>query len=293
MKYVIEIRDQSILVLAGKHAKKKINLATDFRIDFDTPIIEDGKLLNHYDIIKQIKEAIKAHHLVITKVRVIMNNKSILTRDLTIPKVEAKQKSTLIKNEMITLLNLNSDYVVDYRDLSDVRTKDGKQRVLACALSGETIDSIEQFFKMLKIKIDSIDASVSTMIHFIQTFELVNKNLSSLVIDINDSYVRNYLFMNGELLLFRTFFIQEDANIELVTNRIYQIIDNIKQQHEGEAKQAISEIVLLGNRNRYPIVTARYNDDPNMNVKCTNITDYVKTSTKNFMGYGNGLGGLL
>ena len=85
MNHVIELRETSILFVAGKASRGKIATKKVFRIDLDIPLFLQGMLVFDDVLITKVKKVMKQNKFKPTKARVILNDRITLTRDITIP----------------------------------------------------------------------------------------------------------------------------------------------------------------------------------------------------------------
>lgn len=293
MNHVIELRETSILFVAGKASRGKIATKKVFRIDLDIPLFLQGMLVFDDVLITKVKKVMKQNKFKPAKARVILNDRITLTRDITIPNVDKKKRQFVIANEMATLFNLSKNYVIDYRDLESYNIEPNQRRVIASAISTEVISRIEAFLKALKIRIESLETASSSFIRFNSAMNFVNSNDASIVVEVTDTYVRNYLFDHRSFTFLRSFYVQDDDTLEDVTRRIYQILDVIAQYNMGKTGRPVNHIVLLGLESRYPIIKYRYKNDDSVRVDVADVKDRITPHRDDILDYGNALGALL
>lgn len=294
MATILEIRENTLCIINARKSGSKIYVRDTFKIYSSTSFIDKGKFSVTEENIKTIKEALKRFHIVGRHVDVVVNYRTGITRDLLIPKMDARKTRMIIENEMSSIYNLNKNYVIDYRHLhSSKRRMDRKNHVLVTALSYDFIASLEYGLSQCKLKIKSIDLSQASFVKFVETYNVIETELPTVVVELGESYIRSYLFDIKELKLMRTIYFYEEENFDTVMDRLYQVVDLLDQAYFGETGRSVKQLVVLGSDLYVPRILTHYRSQEEMDVKVMDADHFAKGKKHAATEYLSSLGVLV
>lgn len=195
-----------------------------------------------------IKNEIKVKAYKKKNVKLLINNRQLIYRELTVPQGDATQLQTMVSNEMILSLNLSNDYVVSYIDLGEVSENNLKmRRVFATAILEQTCQDYLNLMKKCDLKCISLQAATDNLVQYLRK---LNKDETVLYLECNLDVLRNYLFENGDFVLSRTNRLEENENLD--NESFMQILsENIAKmdqfQFTRNRYQSITKIEVFGN----------------------------------------------
>ena len=284
MIYTIEIRDCALLFTSSKKKSGLIDVYDCFEIPLTGNKGIDGRVL---------KEALTERKINQAKVHLIINDRTALTRVLVVPSVDRKRMALIVKNELISSLNLKQDCVVDYLNIeSFVNTEGNFERVLAVGLKRSVIEQWESFLNSINIKITSVQTFTSSIIRVFNYLDLIPKTCPSLIVDICKNYTRFFLYIDGKYSVLRTVNTNEDNNQE--ANR--RNINLIRLFTNSLAKQQYSELKSIKIFGEDEYVMALYESvkgNLNHEIQLVNHEGFSFPELKNSGNYLNTMGALL
>lgn len=199
-------------------------------------------------LVPLIKHEIKLKAYKKKNVKILLNNRQVIYRELIVPRGDGAQLQTMVANEMILSLNLSNDYVVSYIDLGEVSENNLKmRRVFATAILEETCQEYVSLMKKCDLKCISLQTATDNLVQYLRK---LNKDETVLYLECNLDVVRNYLFESGEFILSRTNRFDENEQVDHET--FIQIInENIAKmdqfQFTRNRYQSITRIEIFGN----------------------------------------------
>ena len=203
-----------------------------------------------YDLTKLepiVKEEIKKQKYARKNVKVILNNRQLILRELRVPMGNEAETQTMVANEMILSLNLSNDYVVAYTKLGNVHENGiEEQRVFASAIQEKTLAAYKQLMKACHLKCNGIATSTANLLQYLRTVE---KEKTVLFVEYNTNHVRSFLFEKGNFVLLRTLKdVVEVADEEAFTQSLFDNVAKMDQfQFTRNRYQPIEEIQVYGN----------------------------------------------
>lgn len=251
MNLVILFEGRYIRFVRGSFKNGKIKIVGSSIIDlFDNGLVNS----DYYDarkLLPIIRQHIIENKYEKCKVKVVLNNKQVIYRELSVPAVDKSETLNLVKNEMIISLNLSEDYLVNYIHLEDVEQDDEKsQRVLATAVLSMAMSDYVNLMKNLKMKLVELTVANDAVIGLLKN---ISKDATTLYFDVNRSYMRLYLFDHGKYVLTRNIRTYEDENYDIEDLR-RMINDNIAKmeqfQYTRNLDAPIEKVEIFGN-NKY------------------------------------------
>jgi Tfp pilus assembly PilM family ATPase len=179
-----------------------------------------------------------------------INNSSIIYRELIVPKIDDKKLPLLVRSEMMDVLNLTSDYIMDFIVLDEVEV-DGaaSYRLLAVASLSSALESYMSLMKRLKLKLVSIDSATNSIIKTVSMSPSIIEKEQVILVDIGSGHLRLYLFELGQYVLSRNtrlVNLSESSKEEVIATIEDNINKMIQFSYTRGTKGGIKSIVLVG-----------------------------------------------
>lgn len=294
MACIVEIRDQELYVMVAFKSRGKTSVSRAFRIYLTEPIFENNEVMITDALINQIRTTFEYHNIKDTRVKLVINHRLALTRDITVPKTDKKKMSFLVENEMTSLFNLTKDFIVDYTVLNEVE-KDGATQVkaLTCALRKSTISGLEDLFSAVGMRIDSIDVAQVTFMNFLYQTNVIDTNEPIIIVDASSSYIRYYLFYERKFILMRTLYIHIDDDHSEISKRVLHVLELMAQSQVSITGKPVEKVKLLGFNKRFGMMSALSETYLRMSATVPNIFSEITPEDNELFDYGNTLGVLL
>lgn len=249
MNLIILFEGRYVRFIQGTYKGGRIQIVKQSAIDLYEHELYNQDLYDTNKLMPLIKVHMKEQKYGKKNIRVVLNNRQVIYRELSIPVANRNDSLNMVRNEMIASLNLNDDYLVNYVLIDKKKDEKGEeyQRVLGTALLTSVLTRYLDLFKNVGVKIDSINVANDAVIKILKD---VNNTKMTLYFDINKNYMRLFLFDRGEYVLTRNIRYYEDENYEIEDLK-RMIIDNINKmeqfQSSRDREMTIEKVELFGN----------------------------------------------
>ncbi len=294
MACVVEIRDQELYVMKALKSKGKMGVHRAFRIYLAEPLFKDREVVITDTVVDQIKRSFETHNIRDSKVKLVINHRVALTKDLTVPKTDKKKMAFLVENEMINLFNLTKDFIVDYTILNEVETEGVTQvKALSCALRKSTIAGLEDLFSAVGKRIDTIDVAPVSFMNFLYKTDIIDTFEPVIVIDASSSYIRYYLFYEKKFVLMRTLYIHVEDDHSVISKRVLHVLELMSQSQLSITGKPVEKVKLLGFNKRFNMMSALSETYLRMSATVPNIFNHVSPEDNELFDFGNTLGVIL
>lgn len=291
MSVVIEICNRKILVIEGKGNKNKAKVKKAFTVDLPAAMFSNDIINIDQDNIAVLRQAFKENHIKPKKAEIVINDNSVISRGIIIPKVDSRRIHMIARNEMMNIFNLGTEYLVDYRILEET-LQDGidSYHILASACKLELIESLEQFCNACRISIESVESAQSTMLWLINNLDLIKHSSPTMICEVNQDYRRYYLFHDFSFVLLRSINGEEDESSNAKAVRLLEIMSESLVDEYGAP---IKDILLIGSSSFAELLCQQL-QTAGMNCLIVNLNKELGTSNKlELANYANGLGAIV
>lgn len=294
MACIVEIRDQELYVMVAFNSRKKTSVHRAFRIYLAEPLFKDNQVVITESLIKQIKRSFEKYDIRDKKIKLVVNHRLALTKDIIVPKTDTKKMGFLVENEMINLFNLTKDFIVDYTILNEVENEGVTQvKTLTCALRKSTIAGLEDLFSVLNMKIQSIDVAPVSYMTFLYKTEVIDTHDPLIVIDASSSYIRYYLFHERKFVLMRTLYIHVEDDHTAISKRVLHVLELMSQTQRSMTGKPVEKVKLLGFNKRFGMMASLSETYLRMSATVPNIFHEITPENHELFDYGNALGVIL
>lgn len=275
---IIELRDNTLILVKAKKTKNLINviesdvieLDDNYKVVFNNPDMSTKLILTLRHFFSHDRDSI-----------LCLSTSSIIYRDIITPKTNEKYLKSLVKHELINALNLSSDYLIDYSHIGEIQSDNVKQnKLLVTAIQTTLLNEILQFFTRCGINIKRIDVSNNALVNYVYQNKLLNQTENSILVDITNKQMRQYLFENGQFSYHRNTKINLDNNDEKINYDI--IIDAIEKMIQFSLAQGriktVHNIIFIG----YPLSDDRLVDfgtDLKLNISKINTKNAIQSKS--------------
>lgn len=197
---IIEIRDNAISIIQAESKLNVFNIKKSQIIEFadtwKTYITNPENISALTQILRATKES---------KALLCLNTTSVIYRDMIVPKASPQYLATMIHHELNHALNLSNDYLMDYTILGEaIKNEKKMHKILVTAILAPVLNEYIEFFEKAGLQIIKVDASLNSIQKYVDITKLVSKDNNTLVADINNVNIRQYLFEKGKYSYYRT-----------------------------------------------------------------------------------------
>lgn len=264
MHLSIDIGSKYISMALGEGISS-IKLSKVIRILTPLKSYFQGQLIDIPAIHDTIQSALTENQISCKDLIFCINNPSIVSREMIVPKLKQSELTIIIQNEMLQAMGgPNKKFLVDYV-IADQIEQDGGEayKVIATAVSEDLVANYVELASMLKIKIKYIDLTSNTLskvvsidnifpedpyiiAHIGQNSLIINlmdhnKKLFSRSIVINSEFMANELFENQYIPHINSNFV----NLNLTPQYLETdpVLQNIIQPYFSNIADNISKII--------------------------------------------------
>lgn len=244
----IDFGSKEIKVIEGKCAKSNINISNYFTLDLPRDAYYDGEILDKSIIITELKEAIKKNKIKTETVYGVINSSSIITREVSIPKVPEKEVSSIIQYQLNEFLPVDpEDYVVDYMILREAMEDEiGRLNILLVAVPKTMVLAHLELIKDIGLKAEVLDFQGNSMAKLIGFNNQINgfyniRDLAIASIDIGYSGTKLTITRNGKVEVSRVV----DIGTKTLFDNLASFFDYSWEERE-EKTMSIVDINSLG-----------------------------------------------
>ncbi|NLJ99469.1 MAG: type IV pilus assembly protein PilM [Tissierellia bacterium] len=206
----LDIGAYEIKAVEGKKTKQGIRIDNYFTVPTPKGAYDNGKIVDrdliHYIIIEGLKNnRIKAKDVYLT-----INNPSIITREIVIPKVEEEEIKDVLKFQFEDYIPMNPEkYIVQFKTIEEFQ--EGyveKLRILLIAIPKEVIEEHFELLKNLDLNPIVLDYQPNSIAKLIQYNNFINGRYSTndvtfAVIDIGYDNTKVSIIRNGKIQVSR------------------------------------------------------------------------------------------
>lgn len=233
----IDIGKKNIKLVNGRVAGPKIEI---YNFDvFKTPdnSIQDGKIIDLAAIINSIRISLKNNKINSKNLKLLISGTSILTRDISIPKVQENEIEGILEFEAQQYFPVSlENYVLDYKIMEELKSAEGEfYRLLLVASPLTQVNEYMQIPKLLKMDINSIDISANCIFKYMVHSQKLNNNDLAMneyaVIDFGSNTTGICIFSKGTLMFNRVLLKgskEIDETISMNMNIDYDMSENLK-----------------------------------------------------------------
>lgn len=251
----IYIGKDVIKLVKGMGNKKKLTIdksiiasLPDARFSF-----EEGELQH---VQEKLTEMLENEKIKDTQVTFVVDNTSIIMREMDIPMGKDDEVEKMIRVQMEQILQNIDEYVLDYQVNSEETTEDSSYyKMLVVAYKKAYVETYKTLAKAFKWTIKCIDITPNCVSKLIGLYGEELGDAPYILLDIEDSHINVYLFQEGKRLLLRTINVggslsdgADDVDNSFKINDIVNNVSRIIQyQSSRSAVERVSRIYLTGN----------------------------------------------
>ncbi|RKD27897.1 type IV pilus assembly protein PilM [Caminicella sporogenes DSM 14501] len=202
----LDIGSYSTKIVVGKFQNKVVYIEKAFSFETPSGTYEDGIILDTDSIKNVIDNYIKKEKVKVKNMVCTVGSTSLITRELILPFVKAKELDSMIKFEIEQQIPIEFDkYAVEYRVLKEFTEEDVKKlRVLVAVLPRDISEKYYNLVKDLKLKPVSLDIHSNAVSKLFDNEIKVNSENYSLgktvvLIDLGHSYINVIIIEKGLL----------------------------------------------------------------------------------------------
>lgn len=206
----IDLGSSEIKVVEGKFNKKEIIIYNSFSIDIPEGIYYDGNIIDIHKMGLVLKDNIEKNKISTEKVNLVINSSSIITRQISIPKLPKEEIESILNYQVEDYMPINiHEYIIQYIILDEII--DNRVEKLNLLLVGVPKNMIESHLKLLNnidLRPNVLDFQGNSITKLIfynsiinDIYSLNNKTLAC--IDVGNSSTKLTLIKDGNMHMTR------------------------------------------------------------------------------------------
>lgn len=205
----MDIGGSTIKLAEGSYGKNGLTIERASSLPVPDESIGNERITNSMAIAEALLDAIRKGGYKAKETVVTVNAPNAVIRDISLPKGNPKETSSMIRNEMIKTYHVQESDVVQYKKIGSEKDEKGVElhRYQAAALDENLVDEYYELFKMMKLKKVVMDININAMDKLFHLCNNVNgqslKEKASLFIDLGAVYTTAYVQAESEQKLFR------------------------------------------------------------------------------------------
>lgn len=207
---VLDIGAYSIKVVEGKENKKGIVVNKFFTIRTPAGVLKDGSILDKDLLNYVISEELKKRKIKTKDVYLTINSSKILTREITIPKVDEDDIESLLRFQIEEYIPVSmDDYVIQHKALETFyEDNTEKMNLLIIAVPKEMVEDYLDLIRNLNLNPIVMDYQPNSIAKLIQYNNFINntyptEELTFANIDIGYDSTKISIIKNGNILVSR------------------------------------------------------------------------------------------
>jgi len=256
----LDIGAYSIKVVEGKENKKGIVINKFFTIKTPLGVLKDGSILDKDLLHYVISEEFKKRKIRTKDVYITINSSKILTREITIPKVDEDDIESFLRFQIEDYIPVSMDnYVIQYKIL-ETFYEDNLEKInlLIIAIPKDMVEDYLDLLKNLNLNPVVMDYQPNSIAKLIKYNSLINnayptEDITFANIDIGYDSTKISIIKNGNILVSRiieiggSYIDQSILNFnEFTVDEIEdrkRKIENINRIDEDDESHGISNII--------------------------------------------------
>lgn len=202
----IDFGSKEIKVVEGKYTKNNIQIFKAITIPVEPHFYKDGEILNKDVLSNTIKNSLKENKISTDLAYGIINSSSIITREISIPKVPEKEIASIIGYQLNDFLPVDpEDYIVNHLIIGNKKDNEvEKINILLVAISKTMVTTHLDLIKASGLKPQVLDYQGNAMAKLLRFNGQVNEfyNTRDLVIgsiDMGYSSSKLTIINNGNI----------------------------------------------------------------------------------------------
>lgn len=237
----LDIGAQKIKFVEGRETKKGILIDNHFSISTPKGAFQDGIIIDKDLIHYVISEALKDNKIKTKNVHVTMNSSKIITREITIPKVEDEEIDNILRFQIEDYIPINIDnYVIQFKVIGSFYENDlEKLNILLIAVPKEFVKDYHELITNLNLNPLVLDYQPNSMAKILKYNGLINEtfpteDITFASIDIGYDNTKISIIKNGTILVSRI--------VEIGGNYIDQSILNNFNYDKSKLEETIEKL---------------------------------------------------
>lgn len=296
-----DITDKHIRIIKGNESNDKIKVFDAATIDIEDNSIDNGKIVDVSSVAAKIGDVLKNMNMKEKSAVVSISSNNTIFKELSIPKVSAKQFGKMVKAEMQAQLSIDDTYSMSYVIVDEYKSEnDGKSativNVLATACPTEIIDTCKQLFSALSISLKSIMIGCNCISKIILSDVKSRLKMPLLAIQIDRNFLSLNLYDDSNLAFSRftnvdpaDYGFSSDYMNQAINENIFRMLQFHKTRN---ASESIENVIFYGDLDNFEDIRTSI-EQMDLNVSVINVPPQVKGCDGiNFSLYANAIGAL-
>lgn len=254
----IELRNNHVYLVEANVSKSAIQILKSHHFEFPDQWVSELGIVEPLEFSRRLNQEITAMSFKSKNAYICLNNNTLLYRELTLPKVEAKRLPLLVRSEMMSSLNLTPNYVMDHVELEEIKVEGNSfVRVLAVAILNTVLESSVKAFSNTKLKLQAMDSATNAIIKLVKVSGIAENDQQIIVADVGLGYLRLYLFDAGQYILARNTklsSLDEESKSSIVNSVEENLNKMIQFSYTRNTQREITKVYITGQDELLPDV---------------------------------------
>jgi Tfp pilus assembly PilM family ATPase len=297
MPLSIEIRSKQMHVVQTVVTKNKIHYKKTCLVPLEEGWIDSKGIKDQAAVSFALSKALEENGIKEKKCTLCINNSSVIYRELTIPKVDDKRISFVVRSEMIATLDLTHDFIIDYIIL-DETTEEHKThiRVLAVAIAEKALASYVELCNKNQLKVEAVDTATTSVIKLVSKSDIFDGANPIIVADVESDIMKLYLFENKKYILTRNNRLP-DVDPKNRVEWIGEVEDNINKmmqyQYTRPSHIGIQRIAIFGDHPLINNIQSAVQESLSVETLLYPKPEFLSGREDSFLPYLNAIGAAL
>lgn len=284
MKLLIVIEGKFIRLLLVKGTGKKASIAMERTLDLAELGLVYEEINNAEKIMPHLKSALVGLKFNRKNVKVIFNNRMVISRELRVPKTKKiDEMNKLVINEMKANLLTSDEFIVDYSVMEPDSSQPEYERVMGMAIQAKTVQAYLDMFAKLKLTVKGIHSGYES---FLQLIKEQKPSGLSLYFDVSQTHIRLYLYDNDQFVLMRNlrYYDMEADDSAMIQRIIAENISKVEQfLYVRRRSASIENLYFVGNHPELNYF-CEANEDVAKVVKINRLQDLALNNAHEYIG---------
>lgn len=235
----IDFGADEIKIIEGQGSKKGINISKAFTVDLPKDVYHNGEILDQVAIVSSLKTSLKENKVSTNLTYGIINSSSIITREVSIPKVPEKEIASIINYQLDNFLPVDpEDYVVNHIVLgNNMEEEVEKLDILLVGVPKKMVLNHLDLIKEVGLKPEVLDFQSNSMAKLLEFNSMVNdyyttRDVAIASVDMGYDSSKLTIIKNGKIEVSRVI----DVGAKTVYENLSSLFDYSYDEREDKVR---------------------------------------------------------
>lgn len=201
----IEISNTFIYLVEGEFSKGRVQVQRFASIPTPEGSVKNGVIASMAELSLAIRECIEKNQFKSKRVVLTVNSSAVVTREVTVPAVSAKEMQTLLQGEINQVATAKQEYVIDYIILERTQEQGADVcRVMCIVIPRAVVSSYRDLVeKGLGLKAYSLDVGIHTIYKLAYLDSRIYNSSAAIIVSLSEDEIRLNLVEGRNKIFFR------------------------------------------------------------------------------------------